>query len=191
MAHAVVADMAGHAPVHRLPREARPERRVPAGVGVDDRHPPRHAGVGADLPGVADRVHQPVAVVDALRGHSGEGDGGLAVVERRRGQDAAHGDIAVGDIPERIAGHRGCLAVPVIVPRRPEFVIRGWSGPQARDRGGLGESGVQLPRGLPRPFPVSLRPLDGDPDVGTATPPPPPPPQAARASPPARVTADR
>ena len=135
MARAVVADVASHALRHSLPREARPERRVPAGVGVDDRHPPRQTGVGADLPGVAGRVHEFVAVVDAFPRHPGERDGGLAVVRRRGGQDAAHGDIAV----------RRVYMEPVAAPALPVSL----RVPLGADVAGLRKLGHHLTRGHP------------------------------------------
>ncbi len=133
VAHAVVADVARAALRHRLPGQTRLERRVAAGVGVDDRHPPRHAGVGADLPRVADRVHEPVAVVHPLRGHPRQRDGGLAVVERRGRQDAAHRDVPVGRVDMRSVP-APALFVPLRVPPPAEAA-------------GPGRPGHHLPRG--------------------------------------------
>ncbi len=101
VARAVVADVARAAPRPRPGGGALPQLRVAAGVCADDRHAARQAGARPGLPGVTVRVHQPVAVVHPLRGHPGEGEGGLSVVQRRRGQDAVDGDIAAGGVDMR------------------------------------------------------------------------------------------
>ncbi len=75
--------------------------------------------MGADLPRVTDRVHEPVAVGDPLRGHPRQRDRRLAVVKRRRGEDAGHRDVAVGGVcgdadMEPVAAP--ALSVPLRVP---------------------------------------------------------------------------
>ncbi len=137
MARAVVADVARPAPGQGLPGEARPHRRVAPGIGVDYRHPPRHAGVQPDLPGVAGRVHEPVAVVDAFRGHPGERDRGLAAVRRRRGEEAAHRDVAVGGVDME----------PVAAPALPVSL----RVPLGADVAGLRQFRHHLPRGQAAP----------------------------------------
>ena len=101
MAHAVMADVARLPLRQRLFPEAFLQGRVAAGVGVGDRHTPRQAGVEPDPRGITGRVHQLVTVVHPQRRHPQQRYGGLAVVRRRRGQDAADGDVAVGGVDMR------------------------------------------------------------------------------------------
>ena len=89
MADAVVADVA------RFPLR---QGRVAAGVGVGDRHASRQVGVEPGPRGITGGVHELVAVVHPQRRHFRQRDGGLAVVQRRGGQDAADGDVAVGGV---------------------------------------------------------------------------------------------
>ena len=86
------------------------------------------AGVDADLPGVVGRVHQFVAAVPALPRHPRQWYGGLAVVERRRGQDAAYRDVAVGGVdmqfvPSLCAPSR-CASRPCRGPYRAATFLR-------------------------------------------------------------------
>ncbi len=166
VAHAVVADLARPALGERLPREARLQRRVPAGVGVDDRHPSRQLGVDADLPRVVGGVHQLVAVVDPLGSHRRQRDRRLAVVPRRRGEDTAHRDVPVGGVsmhfvatPALPGPLRVALRAHVAgLRQRGHHLRRGQAAPELPfQTGGLPDQPLAFPRAAPPPLPLRLR----------------------------------
>ena len=153
MADAVVADVARFPLRQSLFPEALLQRRVAAGVGVGDRHAPRQAGVEPDPRGVTGRVHELVTVVHPQRRHPRKRDGGLAVVQRRRGQDAADGDVTVGGVDMEFVPSPA-LFVPLRVALRAG--VAGLRQPVGHLRGG---HPVRRPPLQPGPLPRPILPL--------------------------------
>lgn len=56
------------------------------------------AALFRDVRRVVSRIHQVVAILDALRAHRGQRNGYLGVMYRRRGRHRADGDLAIGHI---------------------------------------------------------------------------------------------
>ena len=76
---------------------------------------PERAALGPDFRRVVSAVHEVVEIGDTARRYGGQGDGGLAVVDGRRSQQAGDRDIAIGGIDVRFvadpaAGMAFCIA---------------------------------------------------------------------------------
>ena len=68
-----------------------------ARFGVDDGRMPKRAAFIPDFRRVVSAVHEIIEVGDAASTYRRQGDGGLAVVNGCRSQQARDGDIAIGD----------------------------------------------------------------------------------------------
>ena len=71
---------------------------VGAVIGIDHGDVAARSAVLMDVLGVVGCVHDFIEIVDPRSGHGHERDGGVGIVQGRRGQDQGDGDLTAGDV---------------------------------------------------------------------------------------------